>query len=137
LGISPHKVGPLDKGPQNDAVVILTTQWAVQCPSSLDSGHDVSKHNGHFLWGVGMVLAQMVVDSVVLEGRSIRATAQRYGVSKSWVHELVRRFRVGDLFPAIIRGHSFQLSNPILTRCNVAIFTTPVGARGLEPRISC
>jgi len=48
-----------------------------------------------------MVLAQMVVDSVVLEGRSIRATAQRYGVSKSWVHELVRRFRVGNLFPAI------------------------------------
>jgi transposase len=42
-----------------------------------------------------MVLAQMVVDSVVLEGRSIRVTAQRYGVSKSWVYELVRRYRVG------------------------------------------
>ena len=42
-----------------------------------------------------MVLAQMVVDSVVLEECSIRATALRYGVSKSWVHELVRRFREG------------------------------------------
>jgi len=42
-----------------------------------------------------MVLAQMVVDSVVLEDCSIRATALRYGVSKSWVHELVRRFREG------------------------------------------
>ena len=42
-----------------------------------------------------MVLAQMVVDSVVLEGRSIRATALRYGVSKSWVYELVRRYREG------------------------------------------
>lgn len=42
-----------------------------------------------------MVLAQMVVDSVLLEGRSVRATAQRYGVSKSWVHELVRRYRLG------------------------------------------
>ena len=42
-----------------------------------------------------MVLAQMVVDSVVLEGRAIRATAQRYGVSKSWVHELVRRYSDG------------------------------------------
>ena len=42
-----------------------------------------------------MVLAQMVVDSVVLEGRSIRATAARYGVSKSWVYELVRRYRSG------------------------------------------
>ena len=40
---------------------------------------------------VGMVLAQMVVDSIVLEGRSISGTAQRYGVSNSWVHELVRR----------------------------------------------
>jgi hypothetical protein len=29
-----------------------------------------------------MVLAQMVVDSVVREGRSVRATAQLYGVSK-------------------------------------------------------
>jgi len=37
----------------------------------------------------------MVVDSVVLEGRSIRATALRYGVSKSWVYELVRRYREG------------------------------------------
>jgi transposase len=42
-----------------------------------------------------MVLAQMVVDSVVVEGRSVRVTAQRYGVSKSWVHELVRRYRQG------------------------------------------
>jgi transposase len=37
----------------------------------------------------------MVVDSVVLEGRSIRVTAQRYGVSKSWVFELVRRYKEG------------------------------------------
>jgi transposase len=42
-----------------------------------------------------MVLPQMVVDSVVLEGRSIRVTAQRYGVSKSWVQELVTRYRAG------------------------------------------
>lgn len=40
-----------------------------------------------------MVLAQMVVDSVLLEHRSVRATALRYGVSKSWVQELVRRYR--------------------------------------------
>jgi transposase len=44
-----------------------------------------------------MVLAQMVVDSVVLEGRSIRETALAYGVSKSWVYELVRRYRAGGL----------------------------------------
>jgi transposase len=33
----------------------------------------------------------MVVDSVLLEGRSIREVARAYGVSKSWVYELVRR----------------------------------------------
>jgi len=42
-----------------------------------------------------MALAQMVVDSVVVRGHSVRATARRYGVSKSWVHELVRRYREG------------------------------------------
>jgi transposase InsO family protein len=56
-----------------------------------------------------MVLAQMVVDSVVLEGRSIRETALAYGVSKSWVHELVRRYREGGaaaLEPHSKRPHS-------------------------------
>jgi transposase InsO family protein len=42
-----------------------------------------------------MVLRQMVVDAVVLEGRSLREVARSYGVSKSWVHELVRRYREG------------------------------------------
>lgn len=40
-----------------------------------------------------MVLRQMVVDAVVLEGRSIREVARSFGVSKSWVYELVRRYR--------------------------------------------
>ena len=42
-----------------------------------------------------MVLRQMVVDAVVLEGRSIREVARSFGVSKSWVYELVRRYREG------------------------------------------
>jgi transposase InsO family protein len=45
-----------------------------------------------------------VVDSVVLEGRSIRATAQRYGVSKSWVYELVRRYREGGAAALVPRS---------------------------------
>jgi transposase InsO family protein len=36
-----------------------------------------------------------VVDAVVLEGRSLRLVAQEHGVSKSWVQELVARFRSG------------------------------------------
>ena len=42
-----------------------------------------------------MVLRQMVVDAVVIEGRSIREVARSYGVSKSWVYELARRYRDG------------------------------------------
>ena len=60
-----------------------------------------------------MVFAQMVVDSVLLEHRSIRATAQRYGVSKSWVHELVCRYRAGGevaLVPASKAPHANRRS---------------------------
>jgi transposase InsO family protein len=58
-----------------------------------------------------MVLAQLLVDSVVVQGRSIRETAQRYGVSKSWVHEFVQRYREGG--PAAIEPRSkAPKSNP-------------------------
>lgn len=42
-----------------------------------------------------MVLAQMVVDAVLVEGRSLREVADSFGVSKSWVHKMVQRFREG------------------------------------------
>lgn len=42
-----------------------------------------------------MVLAQLVVDSVLLHQRSVRETAKRYGLSKSWVQTLVTRFHEG------------------------------------------
>lgn len=42
-----------------------------------------------------MELARFVVDAVVLEGRSIRVVARDHGVSKSWVHKLVGRYRTG------------------------------------------
>jgi transposase InsO family protein len=40
-------------------------------------------------------LARYVVDAVVVEGRSMRAGAREHGVSKSWVHKLVGRYRAG------------------------------------------
>ena len=44
-----------------------------------------------------MVLRRMVVDAVLIEGRSIREVALLYGRSKSWVQDLVTRYRVeGD-----------------------------------------
>jgi transposase InsO family protein len=40
-----------------------------------------------------MVLRRMVVDAVLVEGRSIREVALLYGRSKSWVQDLVTRYR--------------------------------------------
>ena len=42
-----------------------------------------------------MDLARYVVEAVVVEGRGIRAVARSHGVSKSWVSELVARYRAG------------------------------------------
>jgi transposase InsO family protein len=39
-----------------------------------------------------MSLARIVVTSVLVEGRSKAAVARDYGLSRRWVHELVRRF---------------------------------------------
>ena len=44
-----------------------------------------------------MVLRRMVVDAVLVEGRSVREVATAFGRSKSWVHDLVTRYRLeGD-----------------------------------------
>lgn len=40
-------------------------------------------------------MARYVVEAVVVEGRSCREVARSHGASKSWVAELVRRFRAG------------------------------------------
>ncbi|MGH2778675.1 MAG: DDE-type integrase/transposase/recombinase [Actinomycetota bacterium] len=42
-----------------------------------------------------MELARYLVDAVVLEGRSCREVARAHGVSKSWVAQLVARFKQG------------------------------------------
>ncbi|MDP9299688.1 MAG: helix-turn-helix domain-containing protein, partial [Actinomycetota bacterium] len=39
-----------------------------------------------------MSLARLVVTAVTLEGRTKSEVARDYGVSRRWVHELVRRF---------------------------------------------
>jgi transposase len=42
-----------------------------------------------------MGMARYVVDAVVLEGRSVREVARAHGLSKTWIYELIGRFRVG------------------------------------------
>jgi len=45
--------------------------------------------------GRRMGLARYVVDAVVLEGRSAREIARAHGISKSWIYELIARYRTG------------------------------------------
>ena len=42
-----------------------------------------------------MGMARYVVDAVLLEGRSVRDVATAHGISKSWIYELIGRFRAG------------------------------------------
>jgi transposase InsO family protein len=42
-----------------------------------------------------MGMARYVVDAVLLEGRSAREVAEAHGISKSWIYELIARFRAG------------------------------------------
>jgi transposase InsO family protein len=42
-----------------------------------------------------MGMGRYVVDAVLLEGRSVREVARAHGVSKSWIYELIRRYRAG------------------------------------------
>jgi transposase InsO family protein len=51
-------------------------------------------------------LARYVVDAVVVEGRSMRAVAREHGVSKSWVHKLVGRYRAGGYAALAARSKS-------------------------------
>ena len=40
-------------------------------------------------------MGRYVVDAVLLEGRSAREVARAHGVSKSWIYELIKRYRAG------------------------------------------
>ena len=42
-----------------------------------------------------MGMARFVVDAVLLEGRSAREVAAAHGISKSWIYELIGRYRAG------------------------------------------
>jgi transposase InsO family protein len=42
-----------------------------------------------------MEMGRYLVDAVLLEGRSAREVAAAHGVSKSWIYELIKRYRAG------------------------------------------
>src|SRR5438309_627171 len=45
--------------------------------------------------GVRMDLAGYVINAVVLEKRSVREVAASHGISKTWLYELLARYRAG------------------------------------------
>jgi transposase len=56
-----------------------------------------------------MGMARYVVDAVLLERRSAREVARAHGISKTWIYELIARFRAGGyeaLQPRSRRPHS-------------------------------
>lgn len=60
-------------------------------------------------------LARYVVDAVVLEGRSARGVAQAHGISKSWIYELISRYKQGGydaLEPRSRRPRSCKHATP-------------------------
>ncbi len=64
--------------------------------------------------GTGM--ARYVVDAVVLEGRSPREVARAHGISKSWIYELIARYRAGGydaLEPRCRRPRSCSHETPV------------------------
>ena len=42
-----------------------------------------------------MGMARYVVDAVLLEGRSAREVARAHRISKTWIYELISRYRAG------------------------------------------
>ena len=52
-----------------------------------------------------MGMARYVVDAVLLEGRGAREVAAAHGISRSWIYELIKRFRAGGYEALEPRSH--------------------------------
>jgi len=52
-----------------------------------------------------MGMARYVVDAVLLEGQSARGVAEAHGISRSWIYELIVRFRAGGYEALQPRSH--------------------------------
>ncbi len=81
----------------------------------------------------GSGLARYVVDAVVLEGRSAREVAKAHGISKSWIYELIARYRDGGykaLEPRSKRPRSCRHGTPQETINAIVALRTQLHAEG-------
>jgi transposase len=85
-------------------------------------------------------LSHYIVDAVVLERRSPTELAHEHGISRRWIHKLVKRFKEGgyaSLEPRSRRPHccAHQTSSDIQAKsfgCDRSS-STPVTTLGLKP----
>jgi transposase InsO family protein len=78
-------------------------------------------------------LARYVVDAVVLEGRSAREVAGAHGISKSWIYELIARYRDGGyqaLEPRSKRPRSCKHGTPQETVNAIVALRAQLHAKG-------
>jgi transposase len=82
-----------------------------------------------------MSLASLVVTAVKVEGRSKSEVARDYGVSRRWVHELVRRFEVegeAGLEPRSRRPHSSPDATPRAVQDEIVALRKQLSDQGLD-----
>ena len=80
-----------------------------------------------------MGMARYVVDAVVLEGRSAREVAEAHGISKSWIYELIGRYRSGGyeaLEPRSRRPRSCKHQTPAEVVAEIVRLRSELSAQG-------
>jgi transposase InsO family protein len=80
-----------------------------------------------------MGMGRYVVDAVLLEGRSAREVAGAHGISKTWIYELIRRYRAGGyeaLEPRSRRPRSCKHETPPAMVKEVIDLRTELEAQG-------
>lgn len=80
-----------------------------------------------------MGLGRYVVDAVVLEGRSPTAIARQHGISRSWLYQLLARFRAGGyaaLEPRSRRPRSCPTRTPLETEAAILVLRAELAEVG-------
>jgi len=86
-----------------------------------------------------MGMGRYVVDAVLLEGRGAREVARAHGVSKTWIYELLRRYRAGGyeaLEPRSRRPRSCKHETPP-AMVKVIAQLRPTSFRASTKRLGC
>jgi len=89
-----------------------------------------------WIWSVVMSLARVVVTAVLVEGRSKASVARDYGVARSWVYELLKRFeQEGEAAfePRSRRPHTNPRSTPLEVEDDIVRWRKHLIDAGLEP----